>query len=132
MASFCCAFERDYRTPRSLPARFRPRSFRDRGLARLYRLDDGETRSREGRAMLVSGLFLWWDGTSTFLRSRHAIACARTVATVKAGHPAARFAGRLDGRGSRRARVRVGSIAVSRQPVDQRTCAPWNTPSTTT
>jgi hypothetical protein len=42
---------------------------------------------------------------STFPRSRHAIACARTVAAVKAGQSAARFAGRLDGRGSRRAKI---------------------------
>ena len=33
-----CPDDLDCRTPRSLPARFRPRSFGDRGLARLYRL----------------------------------------------------------------------------------------------
>ena len=35
--------------PRSLPARFRPRSFRDRGLVRLYRLDIGSAGKSMGR-----------------------------------------------------------------------------------
>jgi hypothetical protein len=38
----------DCRTPRSLPARFRPRSFRDRGLPRLYRRKFGDSGVRRG------------------------------------------------------------------------------------
>ena len=85
-----------------------------------------------GERYCCPGYSFGGTGTSTFLRSRHAIACARTVAAVKAGHPAARFTGRLDGRGSRRASIEIGSISVFPRPVDQRACLQRNTASTTT